>query len=140
MVYGLLLGMPGIPCIYCGSEWGARGDKRDGDAALRAEFASPEWNSLTGDIAAMIRTRRESPALCLGDYREVLLTNRQYIFQRQHGGERVLVAVNIDSESYTAHFDAKCGQAVDLITGKPHDFGGGSELLPYSAFFWKCER
>ena len=53
--------------------------------------------------------------------------------------ERVLIAVNIDDQPYTAHFDAKCGRAVDLITGEPHDFGGGSELPPCSAFFWKCE-
>ena len=139
VVYGLLLGMPGIPCIYCGSEWGARGDKRDGDAALRAEFTSPEWNGLTGDIAAMIRARRESPTLCLGDYREVLLTNRQYIFQRRCGGERVLVAVNADAAPYTAHFDAGCGRAVDLLTGATHDFGGGSELPPYSVRYWRCE-
>ena len=55
-------------------------------------------------------------------------------------GERVLIAVNIDDQPYTAHFDARCGRAVDLITGKMHDFGGGSELPPCSAFFWKCER
>ena len=30
----------------------------------------------------------------------------------------MLVAVNADSEPYTAHFDAGCGRAVDLITGK----------------------
>ena len=54
--------------------------------------------------------------------------------------ERVLVAVNIDEQPYHAHFDARCGRAVDLITGEMHDFGGGSELPPYSAYFWKCER
>ena len=35
---------------------------------------------------------------------------------------------------------AGCGLAWDLISGEQHDFGGGSELPPYSAFFWKCER
>ena len=55
-------------------------------------------------------------------------------------GERVLVAVNADAAPYTAHFDAGCGTAVDLITGETHDFGGGSELAPYSAAFWKMER
>ncbi len=30
--------------------------------------------------------------------------------------------------AHTAHFDAGCGRAVDLITGQEHDFGGGSEL------------
>ena len=52
----------------------------------------------------------------------------------------MLVAINADSETYVAHFDAGCGQAVDLITGQMHDFGGGSELPPYSAYFWKMER
>ena len=51
----------------------------------------------------------------------------------------MLVAINADSEGYTAHFDARCGRAVDLITGREHDFGGGSYLEPYSAYYWKCE-
>ena len=50
------------------------------------------------------------------------------------------MAVNADSVPYTAHFDARAGRATDLITGKPHDFGGGSELPPYSAYYWKMER
>ena len=141
LLYGLLFGMPGIPCIYYGSEWGAEGRKAPGsDANLRPCFPQPEWNRLTGQIAAMAKARRKSQALCQGDYREVLLTNRQYIFQRQVEGERVLVVVNADSQPYTAHFDAGCGRAVDLLTGKNHDFGGGSELPPYSVAFWRCER
>ena len=31
-------------------------------------------------------------------------------------------------------------QAVDLLTGNIHDFGGGSELPPYSSAIWKMER
>jgi hypothetical protein len=30
--------------------------------------------------------------------------------------------------------------ADELITGSKHDFGGGSELPPYSAQIWKMER
>ena len=52
----------------------------------------------------------------------------------------MLVAVNADGEPYVAHFDAGCGLAWDLITGEQHDFGGGSELPPYSAYYWKMER
>ena len=33
-----------------------------------------------------------------------------------------------------------CGRAVDLITGALHDFGGGSQLPPYSAAYWKMEK
>ena len=140
LLYGLMFGMPGIPCLYYGSEWGARGEKRQGDDALRPSFDRPEWNTLTDQIAAMARAHRESEALCFGDFHELVLTNRQTIFQRRTDGDRVLVAVNADGAPYTAHFDAGCGRAVDLITGAAHDFGGGSELPPYSVAFWKCER
>ena len=32
------------------------------------------------------------------------------------------------------------GQAVDLLTGNIHDFGGGSVLPPYSCAIWKMEH
>ena len=99
----------------------------------------PEWNGLTDWIAALARARRSSRALQYGAYRNVLLTNRQIIFERSVEGERVLVAVNADSQPFVAHFDAQAGRAVDLITGALHDFGGGSELPPCSAFFWRTE-
>ena len=140
LIYALMMGMPGIPCIYYGSEWGAKARKEEGDPALRACFESPVENELTKWIAAAARAHRESRALCYGSFRSVLLTNKQCIFERKTDTERVLVAVNADGERYTAHFDAGCGTAVDLITGSFHDFGGGSELPPYSAYFWKMER
>ncbi|MCI8812160.1 MAG: maltodextrin glucosidase [Oscillibacter sp.] len=140
LMYGILFGMPGIPCVYCGSEWGALGEKSQGDDALRPCFEAPQWSELTDRIAAMAKAHRESEALCFGDFRDLVLTNRQTVFQRRTENERVLVAVNADSQPYTAHFDAGCGQAVDLLTGKLHDFGGGSQLPPYSVAYWKCER
>ena len=137
--YGILFGMPGVPALYYGSEWGIQGRKDQGDDALRPALEKPEWNDLTDHIAALAKARKESPALCSGSYRNVVLTNRQIIFERCWENERVLVAVNADNVPYTAHFDARAGRATDLITGKPHDFGGGSELPPYSVAFWRTE-
>ena len=137
--YGILFGMPGVPALYYGSEWGIQGRKDQGDDALRPALEKPEWNDLTDHIAALAKARKESPALCSGSYRNVVLTNRQIIFERCWENERVLVAVNADNVPYTAHFDARSGRATDLITGKPHDFGGGSELPPYSVAFWRTE-
>jgi len=139
LIYGLVFSMPGIPCIYYGSEWGAEGDKRNGDWSLRPAFEAPEWNELTDTIAAMAKARRESRALCYGDFKDLLITNKQTVFQRSVEGERVIVAINAEDRPFTAHFNAGCGRAVDLITDKMHDFGGGSELPPYSVAFWKCE-
>lgn len=140
LIYALAFGMPGIPCVYYGSEWGAKAKKEDGDPALRACFEKPEWNDLTTFISRLAEAKKHSNALNYGDFRSVLLTNRQCIFERKTDSERVLVAINADDQPFMAHFDAGCGTAVDLITGETHDFGGGSELAPYSAAYWKMER
>ena len=139
-LYGLLFGMPGVPAVYYGSEWGVQGDKKDGDPTLRPAIAAPQQNELTAWITALAGARTASPALCYGSYRNVLVQPKQLIFERRTDGERVLVAINADGAPCTAHFDAGCGMAVDLITGAAHDFGGGSELPPYSCAFWKMER
>ena len=46
-LYGVLFAMPGIPCLYYGSEWGAKGEKHEGDNALRPCFDAPVENELT---------------------------------------------------------------------------------------------
>ena len=140
LIYALCFGMPGIPCVYYGSEWGVTGDKHNGDPSLRLSYEKTEWNQLTDFISKLSEAKKNSKALNYGDFRSVLLTNKQCIFERKTEGERVLVAINADGEDYYAHFNAECGKAVDLITGNEHDFGGGSKLPPYSARFWKCER
>ena len=140
LIYALLFGMPGIPCVYYGSEWGTEGEKHQGDDALRPAFDAPQWNALTDRIAAMAKAHRESKALCWGDFTEKILTNRQTVFQRYCDGERVLVCINADGAPYWAHCDFGCGRATDLLTGNMADFGGGLELPPYSAMYLLCER
>ena len=138
--WGLVFGMPGVPSVYYGSEWGMEGGKRDADWELRPALEAPEWNDLTDFISKLAEAKKGSDALCSGTYRNVLIQPKQLIFERRTDGERVLVAINADSAPYVAHFDAGCGLAWDLITGEQHDFGGGSELPPYSVQFWKMER
>ena len=42
LIYALAFGMPGIPSIYYGSEWGVTGEKRQGDPALRPRIEKPK--------------------------------------------------------------------------------------------------
>ncbi len=140
LIYALMFGMPGVPCVYYGSEWGEKADKRQGDPALRPCFVEPVWNGLCDYIAKLAEAKKSSEALNYGAFRSVLLTNKQCIFERKSEHERVLVAINADSEPFTAHFNAECGRAVDLISGRDHDFGGGSLLEPYAAYYFKAER
>ncbi len=139
-VYGMVFGMPGIPCVYYGSEWGAQGDKSQGDQALRACFDRPVFNEISEAISKMAAAKINSKALNYGSMRSVVLTNNQCIFERAADGERVLVAINADANEYTAHADFGCGMAVDLISGEKFDFGGGATLRGYGVYFLKCER
>ena len=140
LVYAMVFGMPGIPCVYYGSEWGTKADKSQGDPALRVSFDKPEWNELTDFISKLANAKTGSEALNYGGFRSVVLTNKQCIFERKTDNERVLVCINMDSNEYTAHFDVGCGCAVDLITGENFDFGGGTRLPGSSAKFLKCEH
>ena len=136
-VYALLFGMPGIPSIYYGSEWGAKGDKKDGDPALRPCFDAPVFNELSEFISRLAEAKKREKSLNYGGFRNVLLTNRQCIFERKCDNERIMVAVNIDDKPFMAYFDAGCQFADELISGTEHDFTGGSELAPFGTYFWK---
>lgn len=137
LAYAILFGMPGIPCIYYGSEWGAEGDKKNGDPSLRPCFEAPIQNGLTQWIAACAEAKKSEKSLNYGDFKTLLLTNQQLIFERSCGEERILVAVNASREPFAAHFNANAGRAKCLLHGGEQDFGGGTELPPYFAEFWK---
>ena len=137
LIYALLFAMPGVPAVYYGSEWAAKGKKQPGsDDELRPCFVKPEKNELTAWIATLAKAHKASCALCNGDYRNLQITNRQLIFERSSEKERVIVAINAEDQPFRANFDAHSGKALDLLTGKEHDFSQ-NELPPYSAAYWK---
>ena len=120
LTYGLLFGMPGIPCIYYGSEWGEEGVKApDNDYALRPCFEEPKPNELTALITKLIDIRRTSDALCNGIYRNVVITNHQLIFERKTDSEKILVAINASDSEFTAGNGELQGNYIDLI--KEHE-------------------
>ena len=139
LIYALMFGMPGIPCIYYGSEWGCEAVKGSGnDNILRPAFDKPEYNELTDTISSLGQMYHNSRALSYGDYTKKVLTNRQYVFKREADGEKVLVAINADENEYTAYFDTECADALNLIIGKKEDLSGKIVLPPYSFRFYRC--
>ena len=138
LTYGLLLGMPGVPCIYYGSEWGEEGVKApNNDYALRPCFEEPKPNELTEEIKKMIHVRTGSNALCHGSYRNVVLTNHQLIFERRTDDERMLVAINASDAPFTAHNGELGGTMTDLLTGNEIQMNGQLEMPPYSVQYLK---
>ena len=135
LIYALAFGMPGIPCVYYGSEWGEKAKKEDGDPALRACFEAPQYNELTEWISKLAKAKKESKALCYGNFYSVVLTNGQCVFGRECEGEKVFVCINAADQPFFAGFDMGKGDATDLITGEQVTLNGGLELPPYSAYF-----
>lgn len=139
LIYALCFGMPGIPCIYYGSEWGAKGDKGQGDPALRPCFEEPQFNELSLFISKLVAAKKQSYALNYGAFYSKVLTNGQCVFERYSDRERVYVAINAQDSPFYAGFDAGTERLVDLISGEEIEFHGGMELPPYSAFYLKAK-
>lgn len=121
-VHILLYTLPGIPSVYYGSEYGIEGKKIWGtDAPLRPYISYEEYvekirgNELVRLIAALGKIRGQVKALSCGDYKELLLTNKQYAFSRSFNGESVLVAVNNGDEDFEMR----------LPSGNAKAYGGG---------------
>ena len=58
LIYALMFGMPGIPCVYYGSEWGAKGNKSEGDQALRPASKRPWKMNYLNSSAVWLRLKR----------------------------------------------------------------------------------
>ena len=135
LIYALMFGMPGIPCIYYGSEWGEKGEKCNGDPSLRPSFEEPKFNELTEFISILAEIIKSNKALNYGDFSSVVLTNKQCIFKRSFEGESVYVAINADQESFQTGLNVGESRILDLISGKEIDVSNGFVMEPYSAYY-----
>ena len=138
LIYAMLMGMPGIPCIYYGSEWGTKADKKDGDPALRPCFDEPVDNELSEYIGKIAAIRSKERALMYGSFRSAFLTNKQCVMERVCDGERILIAINADGNDFDAQFDIGCGRLKDLLSGEEFNVNGPLHMPGYSAVFYKA--
>jgi glycosidase len=137
LTYALMYAMPGIPCIYYGSEWGAEGKRTDwSDDALRPCFANPEWNTLT-DLLAELDTLRKNYAIFTdGDYKQIYLQNEQMIFRRRNDAGQLTFAINISDQPVHIDFDAEVENGIDLYAKKKVNFQKGIDLKQKSFCFY----
>ncbi len=106
-VHILMYTLPGIPSVYYGSEFGIEGQKQYGsDDSLRPAISYEQYlNEIRGNrfaelISRLGKIRIETKALSYGNYRELLLTNCQYAFERNYSGQSVIVTVNNSDEDF----------------------------------------
>lgn len=118
--------LPGVPSVYYGSEFGIEGKKEKwSDDSLRPALNYEEYknaittNTCTALIAKLGKIRQSVKALSYGDYRELLLTNRQYAYSRNHEGVSVVVTVNNDDSDYVMTLPAgNCGEYIGALWGQ----------------------
>ena len=150
-VHVLLYTLPGIPSVYYGSEFGIEGKKeRFSDDSLRPALHLADYknavteNPCTRLITALGRIRQQTKALSLGDYKELLLTNRQYAFSRDLNGTSVVVTVNNDENPAQIHVAAGNGGAyVGALSGVKVPVEQGQinvTLQPNSGEIWISEE
>lgn len=125
-VHILMYTLPGIPSVYYGSEFAIDGKKEYGsDFSLRpaislADYAdATENNEYTKLIASLGTIRQKTKVLSYGDYKQLLLTNRQYAFSRNSGGWSVIVAVNNDDNAPDLRVPAaNTGDYIGALSGQ----------------------
>lgn len=137
LIYTLLFGMPGIPCIYYGSEWGAKAEKNQGDPALRAFFDKPIFNDLSEYISKLASIKRNNRCLNYGDFSTIVLTNKQCVIRRSFEGKSIFISINADENEYTAYADYGKNQVTDLISSDIININDGLTMPPYSAFIFE---
>lgn len=130
-LYMLLYTLPGIPSIYYGSEFAIEGTKQKGsDDSLRPNISledfkadetyKPEYAKLIEWIQILGNFKENYEELSSGEYKELLLTNRQYIFGRYLEKSGMIIAVNNDTNSASVSFSIgkDVEKLVDLYTKK----------------------
>ena len=100
-IHIMLYTLPGIPSVYYGSEFGIEGRKERGsDDSLRPQLDFENYkneaktNPCTKLISALGKIRQNTPALCYGEYKELILRNTLFAYSRTLDGKEVIICVN----------------------------------------------
>ena len=125
-VHIMLYTLPGIPSIYYGSEFGIEGKKEHGsDDSLRPELNYCDYedsvatNPYTKLIATLGKIRQNTPALCYGEYNELLLQTTHFAYERSYNGQSVIITVNNGTNAVDMNIKCgNCNEYVGVLTGK----------------------
>lgn len=124
-VYILLYTLPGIPSIYYGSEFGISGEKQHhSDDSLRPKITYEYYlncirdNDLIKFISCLGEIRSCVKALSYGEYKELMLTNCQYVFSRIYNDQCAIIAVNNSDSDFEVCLHVEYQSYVSKFTGE----------------------
>ena len=132
-VHVMLYTLPGVPSLYYGSEFGIEGKKeRHSDDSLRPALNyedykdAVETNPCTELIAALGKIRQNTPALCYGDYKELLLQTTHFAYARNLDGKSVIITVNNGDTDVSMDLQAgNSEEYIGALTGQKVVVNGG---------------
>ncbi len=149
---GLLMTLPGVPCIYYGDEIGMQGY---GDPFCRETFPWDSVDAYDADgrvrkrFKNMIALRKSSKAFSVGEFESVYKIGGVYAFVRYYGDEMFLVIVNAGaSYAHRVRVDiARFGiRKITCITEERHESHEAADGIYHidMPVHWlkayKCER
>jgi alpha-glucosidase len=88
----------------------------EGTASCEQQRDDPA--SMLSLYQSLLRLRRAEPALAIGSYRSLAHTDAILVYQRQHGGRKFWVALNMSGTSQVLPSDVAGGQVVLSTTGR----------------------
>ncbi len=139
LAFGLLFTMPGIPCVYYGSEWGKEGEKNKAtDLPLRPSVDKPKFNKLSEFVSTLSKIRINNKALAYGDFANLYISNHQYIFERRYENKRIIVMINASQNDYEVNYNFNIKEGTDLLTGSKVSLTNPVILPPYSLQMVEC--
>lgn len=131
-LYGILFSMPGIPSIYCGSEYGLEGRRtRSSDLPLRPRLdpdvlpsAAPHPD-LAAALARFAKARGASRAVREGTCEILRVEMRQIAYLRELPDDLAIIVVNSDHQAAQIKLSRPSlagRELVDLLGGEPVRF------------------
>jgi hypothetical protein len=132
-VYTILYTMPGVPCIYYGSEWAVEGKRTQySDYELRPcldidSIPNPNYE-LYNHICKLGAVRKALPALKYGNFRNVNIKNEQLVYMREYDGQTVYVALNLSDSDFNIDINSAGGVLTDALTGDKFNTDGYTQI------------
>ena len=133
LALALIFTLPGVPVLFQGDEIGLAGaNDPDCRRVMPAESELLAEQLATREtVRSLGRARRNSVALRRGSRSVVLATRELYVFEREHEGERVVVALSTSTTPQTVEITN-----TDVLYDEIHDetVTGGTFVLPPLSF------
>ncbi|MDD8053986.1 MAG: maltodextrin glucosidase, partial [Thermotogota bacterium] len=88
-------------------------------------------------VRKLAALRKAQKCLSYGDYRTLLIRNRQWVFERAIEGERITIAINAEGAPADVVLPFDNENVENLLTGENKTLSSTVRLEPWQIVYWK---